>query len=118
MEKANTHSDNVEYAALVSLIDRSSLLTPEQKNQARIFAQKAGEEQRGSLTALLQTEADVVQTMVSGTVQKAASQGNGGPVSGKLDEFFRQAARYLSRSGERVEHENEITGAEQLLDNA
>ncbi|MDA0376266.1 MAG: hypothetical protein O3A80_03080 [bacterium] len=116
MSKTNTSSNTARYAALQSLIDRSVLLTPEQKEQAQVFAEQSGEEGRDALSAFLQTESGVVQTLVSDSVRSAASQGDGAAVTKKFDEFFRQSDRYLRQSKEGVERGIEVASAEHLLD--
>jgi len=89
---------------------------PEQKERARAFAEQAGEEGCDALSALLQTESGVVQTMVSDSVRSAASQGDSAAVTKKFDEFFLQADRYLRQSKEGAERGIEIASAESPLD--
>ncbi len=119
---AHTNTDQSpevsEAAPLLQLIDRSALLSPEQKARARTFAEAAGTQQRDALSTLLRTEAGVVQTMVSDTVKSAAAKGEGESVTKQLDTFFRQAGRYLTQSGEHVERNAETASAESLLDAA
>lgn len=116
MSKQTPPSNTARYAALQNLIDRSVLLTPEQKERARAFAEQAGEEGCDALSTFLQTESDVVLTMVSDSVRSAASQGDSAAVTKKFDEFFLQADCYLRRSKEGVERSTEIASAESLLD--
>lgn len=104
-------------AAVLSLLDRSILLTADRKEQLRSTISHGTDAHLQALEEILSSEDAIIASIIHTTIEQAVQKGDE-PFLRSLDLFLHDSMKALRNADERMEQRTDTTTAATLLDAA